>query len=206
MKNKLFKTLLVLLIIPVLFFTGCKKEKLLPAIDLSTYLNNEISVKFYQMESASTQELSFIAAPELDKDKLGKYVSFELNTNSVWMYKMYIETISFYVYTTQSSITEMIVNVSITNVADEETLKTITSEEPTTDTAKEQCAFIPEANKATKCTFNIGKAIAKPTGSIITIDILNSLELFDDENEETSFKWVIYGLEITGESRAYSKS
>ena len=99
MKNKLFKTLLVLLIIPVLFFTGCKKEKLLPAIDLSTYLKNEISVKFYQMESASTQELSFVTAPELDKEKLGKYVSFELNSNSVWMYKMYIETISFYVYT-----------------------------------------------------------------------------------------------------------
>ena len=206
MKNKILKTLLALLILPVLILTGCKKNDPLPAIDLPTYLNNEINVMFYQMETASTQELSFVTAPELDKEKLGKYVSFELYANSVWMYKMYIETISFYVYTTQSSITEMIVNLSITNVADEETLKTINSEEPTTDTAKEQCAFIPEANKATKCTFTINKAIAKPTGSTITIDILNSLELFDDENEETSFKWVIYGLEINGESRAYSKS
>lgn len=205
MKNKLLKILFALLIVPVIAFTGCKKNNPLPAIDLNTYLNDKISVTNYQMEEASENELSLITSSKLDKDNLGKYVTFELTANSVWMYKMYIETITFYVYTTTSSDLDMIISLSITNTADEATLKTITSEAPSTDTTVETCSFRPKKGKATKCTFTINKAIAKPTGSTITIDISNSVELFDDENKQTAFEWAIYDFEIHGESRAYSK-
>lgn len=205
MKNKLLKILLAILIVPVIALSGCKKNNPLPAIDLGTYLNDKISITNYQMETASESELSLITSSKLDKDNLGKYITFELTANSVWMYKMFIETITFYVYTTASSDLEMIINLSITNTADEETLKTITSEAPTTDTTVETCSFIPKKAKVTKCTFNINKAIAKPTGSTITIDISNSVELFNDENTSTAFEWTIYGFEIHGESRAYSK-
>ena len=100
MKNKLLKSLFALLLIPVLFFAGCKDKKSLPAIDLATYLKEEITVSYYQLEAKSTKDLSFITDTKLDEEKLGKYVKFELSANSVWMYKMFVESISFYVYTT----------------------------------------------------------------------------------------------------------
>ena len=205
MKNKLLKSFFAILLIPVLFLAGCKKADPLPAIDLATYLNSEMTVSYYQLEAKSTKDVSFITDTKFDEEKLGKYVKFELTANTVWMYKMYVESISFYVYTTASSTSEMIVNVSMTNMADEESLKKTSSEEPPTETASEQCTFIPEKGKATKCTFNIGKTVAKATGATITIDILNSLELFDTDNGQADFQWVIYGFEIHGESRAYSK-
>ena len=205
MKNKLLKSLFALLLIPVLFFAGCKDKKSLPAIDLATYLKEEITVSYYQLEAKSTKDLSFITDTKLDEEKLGKYVKFELSANSVWMYKMFVESISFYVYTTASSTSEMIVDVSMTNMADEEVLKKTNSEEPEITTASEQCTFIPEKNKATKCTFKINKAVARATGATIIIDISNSLELFDTDNGQADFNWVIYGFEIHGESRAYSK-
>ena len=205
MKNKLLKSLFALLLIPVLFFAGCKGNDPLPAIDLATYMNEEMTVSYYQLEAKSTKDISFISETEFDEEKLGKYVKFELTANSVWMYKMFVESISFYVYTTASSTNEMIINVSMTNMADEEDLRKTTSEEPPISTASEQCTFIPEKGKATKCTFKINKAVAKATGATIIIDISNSLELFDTDGGQADFNWVIYGFEIHGESRAYSK-
>ena len=205
MKNKLLKSLFALLLIPVLFFAGCKEKDPLPSIDLATYLNDEITTSYYQLEAKSTQDLAFITETKLDEEKLGKYVKFELSANTVWMYKMFVESITFYVYTTTSSMSEMIVNVSMSNMADEDSLRQTTSEEPPISVASEQCTFIPEAGTATKCTFKFNKAVAKPTGATITIDILNSLELFDTPEGQTPFEWVIYGFEIHGESRAYSK-
>ena len=205
MKNKIFKILSFLLILPVVFLTSCRKKSSLPAIDLATYMKDDMKVTYYQIEAPSNNNLSNFSTTKLNKDTLAKYTKLEFSTDSVWMYKMYIESISFYVYTTLASSSEMIVNVSITNMSEEKDLLQSTEEEPNTFTATEQCTFIPKSKNTIKCTFNFGQTIATSTGATITVDILNSLELFDNNGEDVNFEWTIYGFEIHGESRAYSK-
>ena len=70
MKNKLLKSLFAVLLIPVLFFAGCKEKDPLPAIDLATYMNEEMTVSYYQLEAKSTKDLSFITDTKLDEENL----------------------------------------------------------------------------------------------------------------------------------------
>ena len=112
----------------------------------------------------------------------------------------YIDYIYFYVYTNMETTTEMTVNVSITNLADENNI-----ENPNND-FKADCSLMPQKDKSVLCAIKVQKVIATATGSTMIIDILQSSELFSDGvGQDVDFKWIIYGLEFRAESRAYSK-
>lgn len=201
--KKFLNTLLVLLILPVLILSGCKNSSL-PAINLSRYLKDEISVKRNDLES-SKDSLSLLTQKKAKKSNLSKYESFELTTQAVWTYKMYIESITFYVYCNESSDYQMTLNVSMSNLASEDTINSTTSETIETETVSEPITFTPKSKKAIKCTANINKTVANALGSTITIK-LDSLEIFSgDEENPSTFMWLIYGLEIHGESRTYNR-
>lgn len=201
--KKFLNTLLVLLILPVLILSGCKNSSL-PAINLSRYLKDEISVKRNDLES-SKDSLSLLTQKKAKKSNLSKYESFELTTQAVWTYKMYIESITFYVYCNESSDYQMTLTVSMSNLASEDTINSTTSETIETEIVSEPITFTPKSKKAIKCTANINKTVANALGSTITIK-LDSLEIFSgDEENPSTFMWLIYGLEIHGESRTYNR-
>lgn len=204
MKKNILKTLLIFLILPVMVFSGCKKSSL-PAINLSTYLKDEITIKRFEYAESSTEKIGFLTKSKADTTYFGKYLKFTINAEPVWFYKMYVEYISFYVYCSEASDYQMTINVSISDVASEDDILN-SSEEIETDTFTAECTIKPKQRKAIKCKFPINKAVVNALGSTITIDVMNSLELFSDDEEgnASSFKWLIYGLEIHGESRAYS--
>lgn len=219
MKKNLLKTFIVFLLLPALLLVGCKNDSL-PKINLSRYLKNNMSVTRYvftqpsedEEESNSTstitktEAISLLTQKKAKKENLSKYIEFKLNAEPVWFYKMYVEYITFYIYCNESSDYQMIVNLSMTDLASEEDIFSTTNESVKTSTVDEQVSFKPVAKKAVKCTFKIEKTVINALGSTITIDIKNSPELYsgDGENDST-FMWLIYGFEIHGESRTYTR-
>lgn len=205
MRKKILKSLLVFLLLPVLVFAGCKNKEL-PAINLSRYLKSEISVKRQGVTDAKSESLSIITEKKLNQEYLSQYVKFEIPANNVWMYKMYVEKITFYVYCNESSEFQMIINVKMTDLANEQDILETKTETVETETIEEQITLTPKAKKAVKCTVNINKTVVNALGSTITIDTYNSPELFSGDGENGStFAWMIYGFEIHGESRTYSR-
>lgn len=202
--KKILNFLLALLVLPFAFLTGCKNSSL-PAINLSRYLKDEITIKRNGIASSSTDTISLLTQSKAKKENLSKYESFELNTQPVWMYKMYIEKITFYVYCNEESDYQMTLVISMSNLASEETINSTTSETIETETIEEPITFTPKAKKAVKCTANINKTVANALGSTISIK-LDSLEIFSgDEDNPSNFMWLIYDFEIHGESRTYTR-
>lgn len=211
MKNKLLKIMLMFMLLPVMILSGCK-NKGLPAIDNSTYLKDVITIISYGLLeddgtlSEDSASLSLITEPKLKTENLSKYLKFEITAQPVWMYKMYIEYISFYVYCNESA-EQMTINFTMTNLASEDDIMNAIGQSIETETVEEQLAIAPKAKKAIKCKIPINKTIPTATGSTITIDVLNSPELFSgDEENSSSFMWLIYGFEIHGESRTYTRA
>ena len=220
MRKKLLKTLLVFLLLPVLVFSACAKDKkTLPKINAARYFKDEITITRYvlantsedeenssKIDNKSTDMLSLLTAKKANTNNLSKYISFELTAQPVWIYKMYIESISFYVYCNEDSDYQMTIDLFMTDLADENVILEATSEVVETETYNEQCTILPKAKKAIKCNYKIGKTVATVAASKLTIK-LNSSEVFSgDENGNSTFMWLIYGLEIHGESRAYTKN
>ncbi len=203
--KKILKSLLVFLILPVLVFAGCKNKEL-PSINLSRYLQSNISVKRHGIAEASSIKLSSITEKKPNLENLSQYLKYEIKSDNVWMYKMFVEKITFYVYCNETSEFQLIVNIKMTDLASEEDIFSSKTESVETETIEEQVSLTPKAKKAVKCTININKTVVNALGSTITIDAYNSPELFSSDNENSSsFQWMIYGFEIHGESRSYSR-
>lgn len=213
MKKNILKMLALFLLLPVLTFVGCKKSKTLPAISVSKYFQQEISIKRNSLSDKGTLiplissgELSTLTKNKPDLNLLSQYLKFEINADPVWIYKMYIQKISFYVYCNESSESLMTINLTISDVATEEAIWAATQETVESETFDSQCSFTPKANSSIKCNFEINRTVIVATGSKLTIDIEESKELFSTTTEyQSTFMWMIYGLEIHGESRAYTR-
>ena len=93
----------------------------------------------------------------------------------------------------------MIINTTITNLADENDIQN-----PSTFEAL-PLGIIPQEDGSILCKIPVGKTVATATGCTITFDINNSTSgtVADNEGKITDFRWLIYGLEIYGEHRAY---
>lgn len=203
--KKLLKILLVFLLLPVMTLTACKKKSL-PAINLERYLKDEITIKQVDTD-ATTKTLSLITQDKAKDENLSKYLKFEISTDPVWMYKMYVESITFYVYCNEASDFSLTLNVKMTNLASEDAIMEAITENVETETFEKQVSFNPKEKKAIKCTVNVNQTIVNATGSTISIDAYSSSELFSgDEETSSNFMWLIYGFEIHGESRTYTRT
>ena len=206
MKKHLLKTLVIFLLLPVIVFVGCKGKKDLPTISNTRYLKNKVTVSRNGFAESSSETLDIITKSKADKKLLSPYTKFEISADPVWMYKMYVEKITFYVYCNESSETILTVNLKMTDLATEDAIWSATQETVESETFESQCSVQPKAYKAIKCIFEIKRTVIVATGSTITIDILNSLEIYSGDAEtKSTFQWLIYGFEIHGESRAYTR-
>lgn len=209
MRKKLFSIIFSIILLPVVLFAGCKsKSKTLPAINLSKYFKDEISISRYDISESSSDTISLLTQKKAKKENLSKYTKFELNADPVWIYKMYIDSISFYVYCNESSEYQMTINLKMTNLAEESVILESKQDTVTTEDVEQQCTILPKGKKAIKCVIPINKTVVNALGSTITIDLSNSPELFsnNDDDSSSTFEWLIYGFEIHGESRTYSRT
>ena len=205
MKNKLLKIFTFLLCLPALFLCACgETPSSLPSINVSRYYGSGAITTLYNDTNKGQISIGDLTSSKVNTDTIGSYVQIELSGNRNWLYKMYIDCITFYVYTNESRDTEMIVNVSISNLADENNRNNAQT------FSAEPARFKPTAGEATLCTINVGKVVSSATDAnsdFLKFDILNCVNstVADSSGNETNFKWTIYGLTIYGESRSYSK-
>ena len=205
MKKNLLKSLVIFLLLPVLIFVGCKNSKSLPSIKISRYFKEKITISRYGFPEASKDTISLLTQKKAKAENLSPYTKFEISAQPVWIYKMYIEKISFYVYCNETTETPLTINLKMTDLATEDAIWASTEEAVSSEDYEEQCMVEPKAFKAIKCNFNINRTVIVATGSTITINV-DSLEIFSsDETNESTFKWLIYGFEVHGESRAYTR-
>ncbi len=205
MKNKLLKICTFLLCIPMLFLCACgETPSSLPSINVSRYYSANAQTTFYNDSNKGQISIGDLTASKVNTDTAGPYVQIELAGNRSWLYKMYIDYITFYVYTNEARNSEMIINVSISNLADED------DRNHASTFSSEPARFKPTAGGATLCTIKVGKVVASMADAdsdFLKFDILNCVNntVADSTGNQTNFKWTIYGLTIYGESRSYSK-
>ncbi len=207
MKKNILKVLCAFLCIPIICLCGCsnKKKSKLNAIDINTYFSSTTTTTIYNDGTTNTSKTNTenLTAEKPNKDIIDRYESFEIKANAEWIYKMYIDYIYFYVYTSENSSSELVVNITITNAVTESEIGKELEENTKFET---QTSLIPQKDGSTLCEVAINRVVATATGSTLTFDVLNSIPqvFLDDNGKDNGLKWIIYGLEIHGESRAYS--
>lgn len=207
MKKTILKVLCFALCVPLVLLCGCsnKKKSKLNVIDFGTYFSASATSKIYDNGTTNTKNLESnnLTAKSPNKDIIDRYESFEIKATAEWIYKMYVDYICFYVYTTEESASEMVVNITITNAVAESEIGKELDENTKFET---QTSLIPQKDGSIFCEVKIDRVVATATGATLTFDILNSVpQIFtDNEGNDNGLKWIIYGLEIYGESRAYS--
>ena len=202
MKRKILNLLIALICAPAIMFCGCsEKESDLPKIDASVYFEEKVSVYTYNNAKAKEIEFAELIAEELDPLNVADFTEIIVTAKSAWVYKMYIDCIYFYVYANNDATTEMIINVTISNLVDENKI----NEQNAIETVEKTCSLIPQKEGSVLCKVDVKKTIATATGCTIKFDINNSINgtVADDEGRATDFRWMIYGLEFYAEHRAY---
>ena len=201
MKSKITKILTAIICLPIMLLCACSSKKSdLKAINLPTYYSNTVATSIYEKSNSTSIELADLIAKEPNLTILNQYTSFTLKSNAVWTYKLYIDYIYFYVYTNKATDNSLTVNISITNLANENDI-----ENPSNDFVAD-CSMIPQKDGSFLCEVKVQKVVATATGTTLTFDILQSTEVFTDAyGNDNGFKWIIYGLEFYAESRTYSK-
>lgn len=202
MKRKILNLLIALICVPAIMLCGCsKKDSDLPKIDASVYFEEKALAYVYNSAKAKEVKFEELIAEEPDPLNIDSFTEIKITAKSAWVYKMYIDCIYFYVYANADATTEMVVNVTITNLVDEDKI----GQQNAIETIEETCSLIPQKDDSVLCKVNVNKTVATATGCTITFDINNSINgtVADDEGEATDFRWMIYGLEFYAEHRAY---
>ena len=202
MKRKILNLLIALICVPALMLCGCsKKDSDLPKINASVYFEESVEVHTYNNAKAKTIEFAELIAEDPDPLNIDCFTEIKVTAKNSWVYKMYIDCIYFYVYANEDATSEMVVNVTITNLVDEDKI----GEQNAIETVQETCSLIPQKDDSILCKVDVKKTVATATGCTITFDINNSINgtVADDAGKATDFRWMIYGLEFYAEHRAY---
>ena len=202
MKRKILNLLIALICVPAIMLCGCsKKDSDLSKIDASVYFEEKAFAYVYNNAKAKEVKFEELIAEDPDPLNIDSFTEIKITAKSAWVYKMYIDCIYFYVYANAEATTEMVVNVTITNLVDEDKI----GQQNAIETIEETCSLIPQKDDSVLCKVNVNKTVATATGCTITFDINNSINgtVADDSGNATDFRWMIYGLEFYAEHRAY---
>ena len=204
--KKLKQSLFIFLLLPVMFFCGCSKTNIKPQ-EFTAYFSDKVTTTIYKNNGSTSSKVitsSVISSSTPNLDYADKYLTMETTAKGEWIYKMYVESIYFYVYTSHSAQNEMIVNVTLSNFVKEEDINNKDNEDKTLTA---QCSFFPEKNNSTLCKVDVNRVVATKLTTSISFDINNSVYgiLCEEDGSPNDFKWLIYGIEIVGESRTYNE-
>ena len=201
MRKQLKSIFAILLCLPILFFTacgktnkGCKELK-----SLSFYFNESVSCEIVRQTEKRNLNLSILTSSKPNLDYLDSYATLTFTANSAQVYHLYIEYISFKVYTSEASESDLNISISLTNAINENDVGKSNVED------NKYSNIVPcqaKEKNSIQCKVKVDRIIATATGAKLTIDAITQSDMFIDEDSE--FKWMIYDLKIYGESRAYN--
>ncbi len=206
MKKKLISLALLLLFVPLLFFTSCGKSKVKQLEPLDYYFDSKVACEFFNPTSTRNLTINNLIGSKPDNNLLDSYKKITISSieNNSKTYHIYIDSITFYVYTNENSDYEFNLNLKISNVVDENLIGTNLNElEDENKNYSETHSCKIKKDTSTKFTFKVNKTITGSAGTSIDFDIGNT-EVYQNDSNYT-FKWLIYGLEIHAEPRAYNK-
>ncbi len=191
-------SLMLILILPL--FAGCSNGSL-PKINMSVYYQSTCTANIAYSSTAAAKSISLdtLTNQKSDTSKMAKYLDFTINGNISYLYKMYIQKIEFYVLTNQDA-EQMTFNLSVTNLAKESSISDY-------DTFTEMKSYNIKGYQVQKCSFEINQVVVSSAETSIKIDLSESSELLTSktDGQENTFVWMLYGLQVYGESREYSR-
>lgn len=204
MKKYFLRTLLFILCIPVIMLTACSDKSL----KISTYFTETKAVLANNNTASIT--IDDITGSKPNKDVAREYYQITLVADPDWIYKMFIESIKFKVYTHNSVDSEVVVTITITNAITEYDAKNADLTK-LTDEQKiftQTSSFKPSEKGSVEINFKVNRVLGfanAKTGSTITIDISEYLGGINTNNGNiTPLVWTIYSFKIYGESKTYN--
>jgi len=169
------------------FFVGCNKSK--NSIDMSTYFLPTVNTSIYKNSSSTISSLPLSPITSNTPHSIDQYLQYELTANTDWFYGMYVEKISFYIYSNRTQEEEF--TILFTGMQNG-------SQDGGSETKyfKTELPFYLKENKGIKITIDIND-IATQTTNKLTIAPKDKENVFKNNN----FKYCIYGLEIIAEHK-----
>lgn len=175
--------LIAICIFSSLVFTACDKNN---AIDMSVYFNSTAEAKIYSESAVDNIELAKLTSKSPYETK--RYTQTVLKSSS-WLYGMYIETISFYIYSTETKEVEF--DFVLTGV--EHGVETLSSVTRDLRVIQYPCAL--NSNQGYKVTITVNdKIYLSSSNSTLTIKPSDPYTEFLNNN----FAYCIYGMEVVG--------
>ena len=182
MKKFAIITLSLICIFSSFLFAACKDNK----INMNRYFSSTVTASVYG-DKADNLSLSQVTSSKPYATK--KYTQYLITADNNWFNGMYIETITFYIYSTETKEVEF--NIILTGMENGiETLSSVTK-----DFMDNQHVCYLEANKGVKVTVNVNDKVNLTTNSKLTIA---PSDITYAQFENDSFMYCIYGLEIVG--------
>lgn len=207
MKKFIKSILSLMMIVSVVFICSCSGSGV-QKVNLEKYFESSVEVNTFGESTSKSISLLNLTSPSPKAENYDSYIDFTLTANGSWLYKMYVEKICFYISTTEISLEELVLDFEFLNLADESEYEKEDHSKIDVETFTTQRSFKTRTQSGEfYCTIPINKVVTTPQLTTIKLDISNSVygTLSDENGEKSNFKWQIYGLELYGESRAYSE-
>lgn len=186
MKKKLLSLLALVLCLPAMFLVGCK-EQTDNSINMSRYFQSKVKYELYN-QGTSKIETELQEFTHSLNDNQRQYDSISFTYEGSWMYKMYIEKVSFDIYASADQDVQFVLRFNNLSNGDLDS-----KSEP-----KFKVLAETKANQAITVTFIVNDYINKETSSTMVIDTDGS-QYFQGDNKD--FVFDISNVKVYGEHR-----
>lgn len=189
MKKLVSFILTCLCLITSLCFTACSESN---SLDINVYFKPTVKTRVYT-QSATTENLELAKLISDTPSQTKKYLQYEITADKSWIYGIYIESISFYIYSTQTREVEYDITITGTEQNSGQSTSSINSFKAS------QLPFKLIANKGVKITIPVNDTIIlDTTDSVFTIALYDPYTEFSTANGENNFEYSIYRFEVVG--------
>lgn len=193
MQNKLKTCFSVLLTIVILscatLFSACNDKNI---VNMNVYFKPTVNTQIYE-NGTKSYNLTISDITSKSAGELKQYIYYEITADNSWIYGMYIESISFLIYSNQTR--EVEYNISFTGF--EHGTETITSS--TRDFIRNQYPISLKENQSVLVKINVNDTIyLSGTNSVLKFLVSDAYTEFNLMGENNNFMYSIYGLEIVG--------
>ena len=170
-------------LISCFMLTACNKNNY---IDMSVYFKPTVTAKVYN-DGTSTKLLTLNDVISDTPSATDKYLQYSLIADNSWFYGMYVEKISFYIYSTETREVEFDITLTGTQNGKEVVSSATKNFEKT-------LPFYLKANKGVLVTIDVNDTITlSVSNSTLKIMPTDPYTVFTDNN----FKYCIYGLKVS---------
>ena len=193
MPNKQKINVFSLLVVVVLFLgtmlSACKNTDV---VDLAVYFKPTVNTQIYE-NGTKSYPLSLADVSASTAGELKQYIFYEITADNSWIYGMYIESVSFLIYSNQTR--EVEYNISFTGFENGE--ETTTSS--TKDFIRNHYPIALKENKSVKIKLTINDTIyLSGTNSVLKIAVSDPYTEFNLMGENNNFMYALYGFEVIG--------